>query len=328
MNIESFIKNNIKMLDNNSISIDHLVNKLYVTVLREKGIERTKELEKNIRDVFVKYKRKEINVNETTQLLNPIISGDKGSNDNVSVTPKTETPPKSETPPESGAKGGMIDKTDSGKPQVEKKVEIKKDANIDPAIKQGVKKNLGMLDNNSISVDNLANKMAIEIRNDNGANLSDDTKNDLKEVLRSYKKGQLGVDEVATYYNSLLSGKKTYVQPKPSKKKEELPKEEVVDVDPDQIMEAADKLGKVESSVGEAKIDVPDGIAPYAEGIQSVVTALQQEIGQSLEENKSVLYEILDVNEEIDGDISGKDPKNITFVDISKFFSGIQVSGL
>lgn len=310
MNIEEFIKKNIKMLDNNTISIDHLVNKLYVTVLRDQGIERTEELEKSIRDVFVKYKRKEISVDETTKLLNPIVSGDNNSSNNVSETPKTETP-KTDTKDASDS-----NKSESPSPK-EEKVEIKK-TTVDPAVKQSVKKNLGMLDNNTISVDHLANKMAIEIRNANGVALDDNTKNTLKEVLRSYKKREIGLDDVASYYSSLLSGKKTYVAPKKETKKEEPPEETVVDVDPDQVMNAADKLAQVESNVNDAKVNVPSEIKSYADGIEEEVDTVKEETAKALEDSKMVLVETLGENEAIDSEIADQEIGKMSFIDISK----------
>ncbi len=84
-----FLIKNIAMLDNNTISIDHLTNKFCV-ILSKMGYERTEALENSINDIVTKYKKKQINSDEFVSMFNSITASNS-SNTNTQSGNTTNT---------------------------------------------------------------------------------------------------------------------------------------------------------------------------------------------------------------------------------------------
>lgn len=79
---DSFLKKNIAMLDNNTISVDHLTNKLCI-ILNKMGYERTTALENSISEILTKYKKKEITGDEFVSLFNGVTSNNTDTGNNT-----------------------------------------------------------------------------------------------------------------------------------------------------------------------------------------------------------------------------------------------------
>ena len=84
---ESTLLKNIKMLDNNTISISNLTNKLCV-MLSKMGYNRTEELENSISIIITKYKEKQISGDEFVSMFNTITAS---SNNNTPVNNNNRT---------------------------------------------------------------------------------------------------------------------------------------------------------------------------------------------------------------------------------------------
>ena len=108
MNIDiNYVKKVFGMIDNNTISVDHLITK----ICHDCNVTKTEEMAEKIRQIIIKYKKKEIDSSGVELLLNelnvkktdnnPPTSSGSGSG----TRPKTETP----TPTPSGNTTEIID---------------------------------------------------------------------------------------------------------------------------------------------------------------------------------------------------------------------------
>ena len=338
MNFIDIVKNGVNMLDNNTISINNLTNKLCVTLTKEYNIPRTEQMENYIRGIFTRYKRKEIDLSSVTDFLLPIINGENIE----TITPKVKEKVEVITPKSENTR--TIEPT-----VVEKKVEETPTAPVEPVVEtpiealveekkiveekkviekklseqesKDLKKNIQMLDDNTISVDNLTNKLANQISINYGVALNEGDKEELKTVLTKYRRHEIDADYVEMYYAGLLSGTSTYKSYVPSYNKgksSSIIEEEVVEIDTDVIMETANGLAEVENSVNSVEVSIPSGVSSYAEGISFIVSETKSAVSEILDESKSTLLDTLNANEEIDDEVIPPTIQNMNFSDIYK----------
>ena len=103
----NYVLENIKLLDDDSITIESLVDKMCIQICEDYNVQRTDELENAIRSILTKYKEKTISSDDVITFFNEM---DVNSLTETTTEPPTDTP--TETPSTgSGSSSGKKDKT-------------------------------------------------------------------------------------------------------------------------------------------------------------------------------------------------------------------------
>lgn len=175
---------------------------------------------------------------------------------------------------------------------------------------------LEKLDNGSISLSELVNKLYNKMQSETGNILDEQVINSINLYITKYQNKEIAASDVVNYFQNIMNINQQPSSNRGGSNNISSNDKEVVDVDVDIVLEASDQYSNIENILSSSTIEIPKTITSYAFSVKEVVEKSRNENQETLNSTKNTLVNLIQNVQDIDNEIANINLDKFDFNDI------------